>query len=287
MSTIATPIKQAALPSLRDVAISTNTRRLTTTQIRQYQTEGYVKNLPVFTAAGAQQLRAGFEHLAARLPTDVDINRINMWHKCSRWFHELCRTPTILDYVEDLIGPDFFQWGGQFFVKYPGDGSVVPWHQDAQYWPLTPRRTVTVWLALTKVDAANGAMRVVKGSHRQGEFTHRTNLAANLVLDQEVDGDHIDRENVTTLDLEPGQISLHDDGLLHGSLANDSERLRCGLTMRFCPTEVKCDLSVWPTFEAYIARGRDRHQLNPAGLPPTGESFPVRKFMHSSDFELA
>ena len=77
----------------------------------------------------------------------------------------LCRTPAILDYVEDIAGPDFYQWGGQFFVKYPGDGSIVPWHQDAQYWPLTPRRTVTVWLAIHDADEANAAMQVVAGSH--------------------------------------------------------------------------------------------------------------------------
>ena len=183
---------------------------------------------------GAETLRQGFEALASRLPTDVDVSRVNMWHKCSRWFHDLCRTPVILDYVEDLLGPDFYQWGGQFFVKYPGDGTVVPWHQDAQYWPLTPRRTVTVWLALTKVDAANGAMRVVAVSHTQGELTHHINDAPNFVLEQEVDATQIDDRRIVTLDLEPGEISLHDDGLLHGSLANESDRLRCGLTMRFC-----------------------------------------------------
>ena len=42
-----------------------------------------------------------------------------------------------------------------------------------------------------------------------------------------------------------------------GSLANNSERLRCGLTMRYCPTEVKCDMTVWPNFESMICRGID------------------------------
>jgi non-haem Fe2+, alpha-ketoglutarate-dependent halogenase len=286
MSQVVKALEQGPLPSLDEVVLGTNARPLTSAEIAQFRTAGYVKNLPVFSAAGAQQLRAGFEQLAMRLPAGIDISRVNMWHKCSRWFHDLCRTPAILDYVENLLGPDFFQWGGQFFVKYPGDGTVVPWHQDAQYWPLTPRRTVTVWLALTRVDAANGAMRVVSGSHIQGEFDHHTNPATNLVLDQEVAGDQIDKDKVVILDLEPGQISLHDDGLLHGSLANHSDRLRCGLTMRFCPTQVACDLSVWPTFEAYLARGRDLHQLNPNGPIPTGESFPVRKFMHSSEFDF-
>jgi hypothetical protein len=40
--------------------------------------------------------------------------------------------------------------------------------------------------------------------------------------------------------LSQGTISLHADGLLHGSLPNESaDRVRCGITMRYCPTEVR------------------------------------------------
>jgi hypothetical protein len=97
-----------------------------------------------------------------------------MWHKCSRTFYDLSRHPASLDYVEDLIGPDFFQWAGQFFVKYPGDGPEVPWHQDAQYWPLAPQQTVSVWLAVYNTNANNAAMQVVSGSHRRGPFLPTT-----------------------------------------------------------------------------------------------------------------
>jgi non-heme Fe2+,alpha-ketoglutarate-dependent halogenase len=264
--------------------IDERARRLSESERAQFVRDGYVKNLPVFSADAVETLRTQFDDLAGRLPEDVDINRINNWHKASRWFHDVCRTPAILNYVEDLIGPDFFQWGGQFFVKYPHDGSEVPWHQDAQYWPLMPRRTVTVWLAMVDVDEGNAAMQVVSGTHRDGEFEHQVNDAPHLVLEQEVDAKQIDPSRIVMLDLKAGEISLHDDGLLHGSGVNQSDRLRAGLTMRFCPTDVKCDLSVWPNFEASMARGTDEHQLNPVGVAPTGESFPVRRFQHSSEF---
>lgn len=265
-------------------AIDPRARRLSEAEKAQYARDGYVKNLPVFAPDGVVALQAFFNEMAGRLPGGVDISRVNMWHKASRKFYDLCRTPAILDYVEDLIGPDFFQWGGQFFVKYPHDGSAVPWHQDAQYWPLSPRRTVTVWLAIYDTDAGNAAMQVVRGSHLQGSFRHHVNDAPHLVLEQEADADQIDADNIVTLDLKAGEISLHDDGLLHGSGANLSDRVRCGLTMRFCPTEVKCDLSVWPTFEAYMARGVDQYRHNPSGPVPTGERAPVKKFAHSSEF---
>ena len=46
--------------------------------------------------------------------------------------------------VEDIVGPNIIAWGTHFFCKMPNDPKVVPWHQDASYWPLTPSKTVTV-----------------------------------------------------------------------------------------------------------------------------------------------
>ena len=37
----------------------------------------------------------------------------------------------------------------------PHDGKAVAWHQDASYWPLSPSKTVTVWLAIDDADVDN------------------------------------------------------------------------------------------------------------------------------------
>ena len=267
--------------------ISDNVRRLTNKEKQQYSEQGYVKNLPVFSNNGALELQELFEELSSRLPSDVDINKTNMWHKASKKFHDLCRTPEILDYVEDILGPNFVQWGGQFFHKEPKSGSVVPWHQDAQYWPLKPANAVTVWLAVYDTDKENGAMKVVSGSHKKGSngFKHHTNNASHLVLDQEVSEDQIDQDNIVYMDLKAGEISLHNDALLHGSDPNNSDRRRCGITMRFSPTNVKGDLNEWPFFETQLARGIDSFKLNPIAQIPRGEATPIKRFCYSKDFE--
>ena len=267
-----------------DLPISREARRLTEQETEQFHRRGYVKNLPVFDQAAAPMLQQYFQELVALLPAGVDMNRVNNWHKANRRVYDLCRTPTILDYVEDLLGPNFFQWGAHFFCKFPHDGSEVPWHQDAQYWPLRPARTVTVWLAFFDTDEQNAAMRVVQGSHRGGEVEHHTVQGDHYVLPQGADPTAIKQDQVIMLDLKAGEISLHDDGLIHGSGPNESDRMRAGLTMRFCPTEVKCDLSVWPTFESYLARGVDAYRHNPVGNVPAGNGNPVRMFQASSEF---
>ena len=43
-----------------------------------------------------------------------------------------------------------------YFCKMPGDVQRVSWHQDASYWPLTPSKVVTIWLAIDDVDEENG-----------------------------------------------------------------------------------------------------------------------------------
>ena len=115
--------------------IDSKARRLSQSEKNQYLNEGYVTGLPVFSESAVKDLHNWYNELSSKLPNHIDINKTNMWHKASKKFHDLCRTSTILDYVEDLLGPNFVQWGGQFFSKEPKDGSVVPWHQDAQYWP--------------------------------------------------------------------------------------------------------------------------------------------------------
>ena len=267
-----------------DNKLNSRVRRLSVREKTQFARNGYIKNLPVFAPAGVAQLQKMFDDWSGRVPEDIDINRVNMWHKASRTFFELCHTPAILDYVEDVIGPNFYQWGGQFFVKYPNDGSEVPWHQDSQYWPLSPERTVTVWLAIYDTDATNAAMQVIRGSHKKGVYTHHINDAPNLVLQKEVDANEIDQENIVTLDMKAGEISLHDSRLIHGSGPNTSDHRRCGITMRYCPTEVKCDLSVWPTFETYLARGVDKYRHNPVGPITKSEKCPTKPFSHSSEF---
>ncbi|MEE2659201.1 MAG: phytanoyl-CoA dioxygenase family protein [Candidatus Latescibacterota bacterium] len=263
---------------------SHNVQRLTDEEKTQYRSRGYVRNLPVFDDDEVILLQHRFEQLLALLPEGTDINKINCWHKANRWVSNLCRTPAILDYAEDVLGPDFFQWGCQFFCKLPGVSSEVPWHQDAHYWPLMPQETTTVWLAFYDTDASNGAMKVVAGSHDAGMWAHSGVSGEQFVLAQSVDPNQIDEADVVTIGLKAGEMSLHDDRLVHGSGPSESGQRRVGLTMRFSPTRVRCDLSVWPTFESYLVRGKDRYRHNPEGTIPSGDGAPSGMFQPSSNF---
>ena len=106
---------------MTELPISRCARRLTEAEKEQFQNWGYVKNLPVFDDSEIPILLKGFEDMLALLPSHIHISRVNNWHKANRWVYELSQTKAILDYVEDLIGPNILQWGAHCFAKFPGD----------------------------------------------------------------------------------------------------------------------------------------------------------------------
>jgi hypothetical protein len=181
---------------------------------------------------------------------------------------ECTRHPVILDMVEQLIGPDLIMWGSQVFSKPTGDGMAIPWHQDGQYWPLRPLRNVTVWVAIDAATVENGCLRVIPGSHRRGLMAHSRTDDPDLVLNQGLSG--VDETRAFDVQLEPGQVSLHDVMTVHGSNANRSGQRRCGYAIRYMPATSLFDRSLSPTRIAHnqvldyaqrpiwLVRGQDR-----------------------------
>lgn len=238
--------------------------------VERYRRDGFAVGFRAVPTNECATLLSLFTRLRGLLPPGKSTQRMDWWHALDRELWDLATLPVILDRVETILGPDFYLWGSQFFAKDPGDPRTTPWHQDAYYWPLTPHRAATVWLAFTDTDAENGAMRVIPGSHTWGPIHHQASQRGTDVLEREAEGASDLEGRAVTLCLRAGEFSLHDDNILHGSGPNPSQRLRCGLTLRYSAGEVKCDLNVWPFFRAFWVRGMDRWGHNPVGTPPTG-----------------
>lgn len=237
-------------------------RVLTREQLEQFNRDGFLTPLPVFSAAEIARHREYFDALLAEtLRNGGDSYSISTAHlRYGRVYDLLCEA-RIVDYVSDLLGPDVIGWGSHYFCKMPGDGKAVDWHQDANYWPLSPTRTVTVWLAIDDADPSNGAMQVIAGSHRFGAIEHSP-ASSDSVLDRAI-ADPLKFGQRVPISLRAGQVSLHADLLLHGSEANQSARRRCGLTLRYCTPEVRAGMD-WQK-KGVVVRGQDRsgHWANP------------------------
>ena len=231
---------------------------LTSSQIRDYNEKGFVFPVDVFTREEMAHHCTVFDDLVARaMAKGWTAFSINGWHRHIRAIWDLVNEPRILDAVEDLLGPDLVCWGTHYFAKMPSDEKRVSWHQDASYWPLTPSRTATVWLAIDDADETNGAMRLVPRSHVHGQIAfEKSTIEEQNVLNQTVQDPLRYGDAPVTVALKAGQMSLHTDLLLHGSEPNRSQRRRCGLTMRFVSPDVRAYRG-WNLKSAVICRGRD------------------------------
>jgi non-haem Fe2+, alpha-ketoglutarate-dependent halogenase len=210
-------------------------------QIRLFNEKGYLTGLTAFNEAEADANRKDFDDILLKVTAEgKDSYAIDRYHDRFSAIYDLAKNPAIVEKITDLLGPNVVCWATHYFCKMPGDGKAVSWHQDCSYWAVTPSKTVTVWLAIDDVDAANGCMRVIPGSHIHGHLKFReSDPSEHNVLTQSVDDPFKYGDEEVLIELRAGQFSIHSDLLLHGSLANTSSRRRCGLTLRYCPVDVR------------------------------------------------
>jgi non-haem Fe2+, alpha-ketoglutarate-dependent halogenase len=240
-------------------------KTLTRAEVERFNREGYLKGMRIFAEDEITGIRRYFDELLANtLAAGGDSYSISTAHLTHGRVYDLLTDSRLVARVTDLLGPDVIGWGSHFFCKMPGDGKRVAWHQDASYWPLTPSKAVTIWLAIDDASVENACMRYIPGSHTLGHLTYRLSETDEAnVLNQTVEG--IDAlEAPVDVELRAGEISMHSDLLLHGSEANTSTRRRCGLTLRYCPAEVRAGLG-WNA-KGVVVSGTDPsgHWSNPA-----------------------
>ncbi|MBM3600924.1 MAG: phytanoyl-CoA dioxygenase family protein [Alphaproteobacteria bacterium] len=249
----------------------------------QYDRDGFVIPAYRLPADRLERLRATLDRLIADNP-GIRPERLVSVHiegrnregvQGSRDFLDLAMTPDIVDLVADAIGSDIILWGCQIFCKPGGDGLEVPWHQDGHYWPIRPLATCTVWLALDPSTRENGCMRVIPGSHAARRLhPHMTEDRRDLVLNQRIDALAFDPTEAIDIELEPGQMSLHDVHMIHGSNPNRSPKRRAGVAIRYMPATSVFERDLIKPGDAsgytvdfasrplWLLRGRDRTGRN-------------------------
>jgi ectoine hydroxylase-related dioxygenase (phytanoyl-CoA dioxygenase family) len=239
-------------------------RTLSRDQVARFNRDGYLKGIRIFSPEEMDGHRQYFDALLAKvLAAGKDSYSISTAHLRYGKVYDLLTEPRIVAVVKDLLGENVVAWGSHYFCKMPRDGKAVAWHQDASYWPLSPSKAVTVWLAIDDADLENACMRFIAGSHHSGHLTFRPSSPdEHNVLNQTIDNPE---QYGTIVDdiLKAGEISVHSDLLLHGSEANQSDRRRCGLTLRYCAADVRAGME-W-NLKGVIVSGTDEsgHWANP------------------------
>jgi ectoine hydroxylase-related dioxygenase (phytanoyl-CoA dioxygenase family) len=247
-----------------------------------YAREGYVVPSWRFPENKIDEMRAALDRLIADNP-GVRPEKLVSAHlengkegvKGSRAFLELAQDPELVELISDAIGDDVILWGCQVFCKPGGDGLETPFHQDGHYWPIRPLATCTAWIALDPSRKENGCLRVVPGSHAGKHlYSHLREDRSDLVLTQRIQDPAFDEARALDIELEPGQMSLHDVYMIHGAAVNRSPMRRAGVAIRCMPgssvfcrdlLEASADsgyLVDFSTRPLWLLRGKDRTGRN-------------------------
>ncbi len=151
---------------------------------------------------------------------------------------ELLGAPAMLGIAESLIGPNFVPTYESLVFKQKGDGAAIEWHQDAVH----PRnsRIFNVDVYLDPSRTGEGALRVVPGSQE----------ARPDICDLR-DEHGWEPPGVLSVEMEPGDVLVHDVMLVHGSEAVTGNRLRRTIYYEFRGAEQI--LSEGPWDEAWVA----------------------------------
>lgn len=226
---------------------------LTDSQLASYHDDGFLLVRRMFSRDRMRELAAEIDGLHERMaqhePDDVSVSweedqdadrppRIRqLMHsqRVSPILDAISRSDEVLSIMQQLIGPDVLLFHSKLMMKSAHDGTFTPWHQDWGYWQhsLTEPTQVNCMLSIDPATEANGAVRFVRGSHRDGAAEHITVESKSFNICLPGDLDAYDAEVIET---EPGDALLFGCMVVHGSAPNSSAQDRRANTYAFDKT---------------------------------------------------
>jgi len=205
-------------------------------QIEDYQRDGFVFPIEIFSRGEVEGFRGAFEALVR----DYSPQRFDRMHQYFDWAYRIVTHETLLDVVAGILGDDILVYGTLVLAKQPHDLRYASWHQDSFYSGLHLTPSTTAWIALTPSHEGNGCMRVIPGSHKLGALEHENVTDPNLLNRRgERVKVEVDESAAIAVVLKPGEISLHESTLVHGSTPNKSAEPRIGFIVRFVTSRMQ------------------------------------------------
>lgn len=212
---------------------------LSTEQIHQYRTDGFLLVPNLISAEEASALREEAHGIMERLtrhhevegtwssastvgtdaPTTLQHCHDAQYHSAA--FSRLLLDQRIIESAAALMDTNDIQLHhNKLFVKPPGNGSPFPLHQDWPFFPHANDTTTAVILHLDDATEEKGCVRAIAGSHRDGRKEHTG------TTDFHLPSDTFPLEAATAVPALAGDALFFSCLTVHGSGVNFSDEAR-------------------------------------------------------------
>ncbi len=216
---------------------------LTAEQIDGYQRDGYLQLESFVDDEWLSELRAASAHFVEMSRTversnkvlDIEPDHTAGAPRLRRLISPVDQHETFRRFAlegpaaalaTELLGGPVRYHHSKLNYKWSGGGEEVKWHQDIQFWPHTDFTPLTIGVYLEDVDDEMGPMGVLPGSHT-GELYDLYGADgswAGALNESDVAG--LDLAKMAWLKGPAGSVTIHNCCMVHGSMPNDSSRVR-------------------------------------------------------------
>jgi hypothetical protein len=235
---------------------------LTAEQVAAYRRDGFIRVDDVLSPDLLGRVRAVVERFVAgargveksnevydledtHTPQNPRVRRLKDPVNRDPLFWEVVRDPGVIGPLMQLIGPDIRLFGSKLNMKAAGYGAAVEWHQDWAFYPHSNDDLLAIGIMLDDVDAENGPLMVVPGSHKGPVFDHHSE--GYFIGGIEAVETKADLSKAVPIHGRAGSMSVHHVRALHGSALNLSGKPRRILFYEMAAADA------WPLWSDVIA----------------------------------
>ena len=192
--------------------------------------------------------------------------------------------PQLLKATEATNGTDFAPFGDSIWIKEPGLGTSVAWHQDGTTHWNHPQWDEGIhgfnFMAQLCRTTPQNALWVVPGSHKRGKIDIKAEVAA---------GGSDRLPGAVPMLCEPGDVAICNRQALHGSFANTSQDRRVSIVFGFHRRDAVLNVTKQrPNGETVVydeARIHQRSRVIQLAIDARAQRFPAESPYRYQPFE--
>jgi hypothetical protein len=207
--------------------------------LNQIKSKGYTFPVKILEEDEAKGFYDEYLYLSKKIKSE----RLKFEHKFKshlifKRVNDIICNPKIINIAKSILGEDILCWNSIIFYKPANSKKFVGWHEDKTYWKLHNNKVITFSIAITNSNTENGCLKILKN---RKIVKYKTSDVKNNMLARGQDAIIDQNDEFENIILKPGECSIFEQDVIHGSGPNSSNQDRLLLAIRYISTDNKTE----------------------------------------------